>query len=222
MFSSLASQAQLCEVHPFFKQGSTLGYTHYNAAGKPENKSVQTVKSVQKTGETKTAEIHAEILSKKDKVENTIDFGVSCTGNVFSMDFKSLIPSQSLKAYKNMEMAIEGINQEYPEKMSVGQSLPDGKVKIKMSSSGMAMMDMEMNIVNRKVEAMETLETPAGKFECTVISQESSMVTTTMGMPMKMNFKSKEWFSPKAGMVKSEDYSEKGKLRGYTLLTELK
>jgi hypothetical protein len=139
-----------------------------------------------------------------------------------SMDFKNFIPAQTLEAYKNMEMTMEGVNLDYPDNLKAGQSLPDGKVKIKIKSSGMNMMDMEMNIINRKVEAIETLETPAGSFECAVISQESKMETSTMGIPMKMNFKSKEWFSSKAGMVKSEDYSEKGKLKGYTLLTELK
>ncbi len=216
------AQAQMCDVHPFFKEGSMLGYTHYSASGKPESKSVHTVKSVQNSGGNKTAEIHGEVLGKKDKVEHKMDYSVTCNGNIFSMDFKNLIPSEALEAYKNMEMTLEGVNLEYPDKLSVGQSLPDGKVKVKMKSSGMAMMDMEMNIVNRKVDAIETIETPAGKFDCAVISKESKMVTTTMGIPMKMNFKNKEWFSAKAGMVKSEDYSEKGKPKGYTLLTELK
>jgi hypothetical protein len=203
-------------------EGKTIVYTHYNASGKPENKSKQVVKTVKNTGGNKVAEIDAQFLSKKDKVEHQMNFNVGCSGNVMSMDFKNFIPAQTLEAYKNMEMTMEGVNLDYPDNLKAGQSLPDGKVKIKIKSSGMNMMDMEMNIINRKVEAIETLETPAGSFECAVISQESKMETSTMGIPMKMNFKSKEWFSSKAGMVKSEDYSEKGKLKGYTLLTELK
>lgn len=222
LLSFVRLSAQICDQHPFFMEGKTIGYTHYNSSGKPESKSKQVVKTVKKTGTNKVAEIDAEILNQKDKVEHQMKFNVSCSGNVLSMDFKNFIPSQTLEAYKNMEMTMEGVNLDYPDNLKAGQSLPDGKVKLKVKSSGMEMMDMEIDIVNRKVEATETLETPAGSFECAVISQESKMATSAMGIPMKMNFTSKEWFSPKAGMVKSENYNEKGKLKGYTILTDLK
>jgi hypothetical protein len=64
------------------------------------------------------------------------------------------------------------------------------------------------------VLAEETLNTPAGKFDCFKISQKVFM--KTLG---KIEINSIEWYSEDVGMVKSETYDKKGKLKTYSLLT---
>jgi len=78
-------------------------------------------------------------------------------------------------------------------------------------------MTMTINISNRKVEAVESLTTPAGTFECYKISYD-------VATKMMVNVKSKgvEWYTAGIGMIKSETYSSDGKLLGSNILTSLK
>ena len=78
-------------------------------------------------------------------------------------------------------------------------------------------MNITMNISNRKVDAVESITTPAGTFECYKISYD-------VAMKMMMNMKSKgvEWYAKGVGLVKNETYSSDGKLLGSNVLTAFK
>ncbi len=104
-----------------------------------------------------------------------------------------------------------------PSGMKAGDVLKDGDLKMSFSSGGMTVMNMEVSITNRKVEAIENLTTPAGTFECYKISYD---ISTKMMITVKM--KGVEWYAQKVGMIKSESYSKDGKLQGSTVLNSLK
>jgi hypothetical protein len=124
---------------------------------------------------------------------------------------------QSLESYKDMEMKIEGGNLEIPSTMKAGDMLNNGDMKMSFSSSGMTIMNMTINISNRKVDAVENLTTPAGTFECYKISFDAAT-------KMMVNVKTRgvEWYSKGVGLVKSETYSTDGKLMGSNVLTVFK
>ncbi len=77
-------------------------------------------------------------------------------------------------------------------------------------------MNMNVIIENRKVEAKETITTPAGTFECYKISSEISSKVAFVNQ----KFKSVDWFAKGVGMVRTETYDKKGKLESYALLTK--
>jgi hypothetical protein len=81
---------------------------------------------------------------------------------------------------------------------------------------GMA-MNMIMDIVDRKVEAAESMTTPAGTFDCMKLTQTEKM---DMGM-MKTTSSSKEWLAMGIGIVRQEHYNDKGELTGYMILTSV-
>jgi hypothetical protein len=116
-----------------------------------------------------------------------------------------------------MEMSVEGGNLEMPSSMKAGDLLKDGDLKMSFSSGGVTVMNMSVSITNRKVEAVESLTTPAGTFECYKISYD---IATKMMISVKM--KGIEWYAKGVGLVKSETYGKDGKLQGSTLLTGLK
>jgi len=124
---------------------------------------------------------------------------------------------ESMEAYKDMEMKMEGGALEIPASMKAGDVLKNGDMKMSFSSGGMTIMNITMNISNRKVDAVESITTPAGTFECYKISYD-------VAMKMMMNMKSKgvEWYAKGVGMVKNETYSSDGKLLGSNVLTALK
>ena len=74
---------------------------------------------------------------------------------------------------------------------------------------------MNIIITDREVVGKETLTTPAGTFECFVISQSN----VSKGMTGTIKRTSKQWIAAGVGVVKTEDYKKNGKLDGYSLLT---
>jgi hypothetical protein len=79
---------------------------------------------------------------------------------------------------------------------------------------GAVKMAMGVEMKDRIVEGMETITTPAGTFECYIISYE---VKTRMGLN-KTNT-AKQWIAKGFGLVKQEDYNKKGKVISSSLLT---
>ena len=113
-----------------------------------------------------------------------------------------------------MEMKITGDMISLPADLSVGQSLPDASMD--MEAEGPIAIKMHSEMVNRKVEGQEKITTPAGAFDCFIISYDQSMKTI-----IKMDSSCKQWLSKEAGMVRSEFYNKAGKLTGYQELTSL-
>ena len=74
---------------------------------------------------------------------------------------------------------------------------------------------MSVETTDRKVIGKETITTPAGSFNCFVITS-----TTDMKMGMSQRSTSKQWITEKVGTVKSENYDKNGKISGSSLLTK--
>jgi len=77
-------------------------------------------------------------------------------------------------------------------------------------------MDMATHIKNREVIGKETITTPAGIFDCYVISYNIDL-NTNMGMSQSNS--AKQWIAEGVGMVKQEDYNKKGEITSSSLLT---
>jgi hypothetical protein len=72
-----------------------------------------------------------------------------------------------------------------------------------------------MRYTDRTVTGTETIDTPAGKFDCFIISSQ-----TEVKMLMTKTGTSKSWIAKGVGLVKQEDYNKKGKLISSEILTE--
>jgi hypothetical protein len=103
--------------------------------------------------------------------------------------------------------------------LSVGQTLKDGFIEMKVSTQPGFGMNTTITINNRKVESKETVTTPAGTFDCFKISYNINAQTKMMGMNMNNLMKAEEWVSEGVGVVKTSSYNSKGSLMGYTLLS---
>jgi hypothetical protein len=107
--------------------------------------------------------------------------------------------------------------------MQAGQALDDGSVAIEMNGNGSPMTQLQMDIVNRKVEQAETISTNAGSFDCFKISYEATTKVKIAGIGIPFHMKITEWYAPKLGrFVKSETYTKGGKLIGIMVLDSVK
>ena len=121
-----------------------------------------------------------------------------------------------MEAYENMDIIIESENVTIPRNPKAGDLLGDGSITMTIKNEDITLITITVKIYNRKVEAIEKVTTPAGTFECFKISYD---IETKMLLTIRA--KAAEWYSKDVGLVKSESYNKKGKLRGYSLLSSI-
>jgi hypothetical protein len=209
--------AQDCPMYYPETLNSQLEYKQYDKKGNLSGSSVQKVTDFKKTATGYEAQVTAESFDAKGKSLGTMQLAARCTEGIYYIDMKNLMGAQSMEAYKDMEMSIQGGNLEMPASMKAGDLLKSGDMKIAFNSGGMTIMNMTFNVTNRRVDAVEAITTPAGTFECVKISYD-------VATKMMVNVKTKgiEWYSKGVGLVKSESYSTDGKLLGSNVLASVK
>ncbi|GAL68911.1 TapB family protein [Jejuia pallidilutea] len=209
--SFFASAQNTCNAYYPFKEGVTFEMTNYSKKGKKESAVEYHVSEINGN----TATIKTTVVDDKNKEITTTSYEVTCYGNTISIDFKSMINPDILKQYKDMDMDISGTNIELPNDLDIGKKLKDANMVMSINMGGIT-MNMTMDMVNRTVDAKESITTPAGTFNCFAISYESQVK-----MGIKTSFTIKEWIAEGVGVVKTESYNKKGKLMGYSELTSI-
>jgi hypothetical protein len=216
VIKTTTSFAQCNEMFDY-KKGTIWEWTHYDKKGKFSAKSIQKVEEYEALNNGFAVTL--SVINSDKKGEQTTppqSLKMTCKDGVVYFDMNKFVPEE----YQNeenggMNMAVEGDNLEMPINMKPGDVLKDASVTMKMGASDSPMnMKMTLHIFDRKVEGKETLTTPAGKFDCTIISQ--SIKTKAI---VSIQVDSKEWYCPGIGSIKSESY-RKGKMTGYSILTK--
>ena len=215
LWFSVPVSAQNCSKYYPMVEGATFQYTNYNKKGKTEGIADYKVSAVNTSGDVTSATMSIALTDEKGKEIYTTDYNFTCTGNMVSVDYESLIPSSTLQQFEDMEMDISGTDLELPNDLSVGLELPDSNVAIKISMSGIN-MNTTVDMVNRKVEKQESVTTPAGNFDCFVVYSENLI----KAMMVKQSFPSRVWYSEGVGMIKQESYKKNGDVLTSTILTK--
>ena len=210
---SSTAQSGCSKYYPFY-EGAVSQLSLYNAKGKQEGMVEYHVLTVTNNGESETANMAMKLIDDKGQEISVSEYSATCSDDVVSIDFKSLMRPEMLSGFGDVDAEVTGTNMDLPNKLSVGQTLPDSEMNIKISLSGIK-MNMNTLITDRKVIDKETITTPAGTFECYVITQSMQMKS----MASNQKSTSKTWIAEGVGVVKSEDYKKNGKLRGTSLLT---
>jgi len=209
--------AQDCSNGIIMNEGTILEYTSYNKKNKKEARHTHEVISVKTEGNSTISEIDFDVYVDDSQLFNS-EIIFTCTDGVSSADMKSLFTQELYQMMKSMGLEIEGDQLIYPKNMKVGMTLPEGSVRAISDNPGKSLMDIEVNISDRIVEATETLTTPAGTFDCFIISYN---VKNTIAV-IKTTSRVKEWYSYEIGIVKSENYKKNGKYNGKSELTSIK
>ncbi|MEN8250170.1 MAG: hypothetical protein ABFS32_14655 [Bacteroidota bacterium] len=204
-----------CDQLLDYNEGTTWEYTNYDKKGKVVGKSVQKVVDMSTTANGLEVTLSTVITTDGEEMP-PMEMTLICKDGVIYYDMKKFVPDQYLNGEDDgPEIKIEGNNLEMPTNMKAGDVLNDASVKMSIGAADSPIpINMTVDIINRKVEAEENLNTPAGDFNCFVITQS---VKTKLLMTFTMD--SKEWYTPGVGMIKSETYNKKGKLTDYSVLT---
>lgn len=184
--------------------------TMYNKKDKPTG--VIDYKVTEASGDTAT--LYYEMHDEKGKMISSSEYDITCRDDGISIDFSSMMSPAVMGQYQDMEVDMTGTELIYPNNLSEGQSLPDADVLMNVKMTPIN-LKMTSKMFNRKVESKESVTTPAGTFDCYVISYDNEMK-----MGVKMTGSAKLWLSEGVGMVKQETYNKKGDFQGSTVLTK--
>jgi len=141
-----------------------------------------------------------------------------CSKGDYITDVRN-ISSDMIPKAADIKVNIDGDKMVYPAGMKVGDKLPDAAISISSTlASGMNLMSINATISNRKVESIETVETPAGKFDCLKITY---FMNTKMKLLGNKSMNCTEYLAKGVGVVKQEQFDEKGKKQSSMMLTKL-
>ncbi|WP_416444727.1 hypothetical protein ACH3O9_04270 [Leeuwenhoekiella sp. A16] len=196
-----------------FTEGAKFQITTYDKKDKAAAIADYLVESIESSAQGEKATIATTVKDDKGKDLVATTFDVLCINGAISIDFKSLMPPGMLDQYKNLDYKISGTNMEIPANLEVGKTLPDANMTMDISMAPMK-MQLQVNITNRQVEGKEQVTTAAGTFDCFVITY-----TTELNMGMSRQSSSKQWIAEGVGMVKQEDYDNKGRVASSSVLT---
>jgi|SRR5690554_810333 len=202
-----------CNMFYPLNEGTKFQITTYNKSNNPTSVLDYQVLDIKSTAAGKVATIKGSAKDKDDDVLTELQYQVTCKGNKLSIDFESLLSPQLMEQFKEMDYEITGTNLDWPNDLSVGQTLPDSNMNMKISMGGMN-MNMVLTVKDRKVTGKEKITTPAGTFDCFVIAYDTNV--EMMGTSHKSS--SKQWIAEGVGLVKQED-TQKGKVENTSLLT---
>lgn len=210
LFTSLIGLSQNdCSVFYPFEEGVNFTITSYGKKEKVAAIANYTVTNVVDN----TAVISTSLKDDKGEVLNEGSFSIQCENEGVTMDMKSLLNPQMFDQFKDFDTEITGTGIVLPNTLTVGQELPDAAMNMKINMSGIS-MNMEVEMTDRKVMGQEPVTTPAGTFDCYVITY-----TSNVKMGMNRTGSSKQWIAKGVGMVKQEDYNKRGKVTSNSLLT---
>jgi len=197
-------------------EGTVWEQTSFNKKGKEVGKVEYRLANVEQVGGKTDFNVEQTSFDKKGNATYSGSLKYSCEDGAFYVDMSSFIDPQQM-GMQGVEFKVNADAISFPSDLSAGQTLDDGSISLEMGMGGGPIkMNFVVEVLNRKVEAKETVETAAGTFECFRISQE--VVTRTI---MAIRVKSVDWVAPGIGSVRTESYNKAGKLLGYTELTRL-
>ena len=200
----LTAVAAAAQDNWFFPaQGKVNGYTTTitSIAGS------QTMYSkIRSTADSNGITVTSEVFAAADAATpvQTTSVKYKDNGDAYVVDFKDAL-SSSLGSVENIDITESSGEMTYPKNPENGKTY--GTVDIKMAADIMGTsINLGASIKDRAVTAAETVEVPAGKFDC--LKFEETVEVEMMGQPVQT--KTTSWIAHGVGVVKQTTDSMNG------------
>lgn len=165
----------------------------------------------------KTAEVVTDVkMTLEAAPVQTVTVKYQDMGDYYVADVKESL-SSLLASLGDFSLDLTSGELRYPKKMVVGATQPDVKGLVKANVQGMA-IEMELLITDRTVGAKETVEVPAGKFECFRFTEK--MVMSVMGQ--EQDTQTTYWIAPEVGLIKQQTSVQGGMMNTSLELQSIK
>lgn len=207
--------AGTCGSLIYFQKGAIVQGSSYDSTGKEVSKQTTTIMDVKNDGDNLMSDMKMETSTALGNHE--IDAEYKCDGKYLYIDLGTISSIVRIKGAK-----VESSSLEFPVQLSVGQTLPEASLTISIERGAMKMKTTASH-VNRKVEKIEKITTPAGTWNCYKVTS-TIQTTTEMGGNVKQAAQLQKmiaWFAPDFGVVKTDMYVN-GKLATSSYITSVK
>jgi hypothetical protein len=203
-FTTLITMGQDCSSYYFMKNKKSVEMAIFNNKGEPTGTEVFTVTGVTATDAETSANVSVEQFNKKGKRVMAFDNVMKCNGGALLVDFKFLTTHFEEKQYELNERKDKIVYDllEYPTQLTVGQHLKDGifhNVTYHVEDQQLS----KVEVVDRTVEAKESITTKAGTCDCFRISYKVKILWWIRDRPFPIQKDGVEWYAPGFGVVKT-------------------
>ncbi|WP_062053492.1 hypothetical protein [Aquimarina longa] len=204
--TSVSAQNNCSKFYPS-QEGKKLTIHQYDKRERLEIISQYKVTEVEHTGGQSIITIAMDLTDgRNNKHIISSSFKARCSDKTTRLDPESFIAPGILDQYSDMEYSITGDDISIPNTLEIDQELPDASVYMSVNA-GIMNINMTTTMSDRKVIAKEYVTTPAGTFDCYILTY-----TNTLTMGMTKTFYSKQWIAEGVGMVKEETRKTNGNL----------
>ena len=99
--------AQDCKNYFFLQDNKTVEMTIYNKKGEANGKQIYKISEVKTNGNTTTGNLSSEMFNKSDKSIAKGNSQVTCTGGVFMIDMKVMLPQQQAEQFGKADAKVQ-------------------------------------------------------------------------------------------------------------------
>ena len=216
-----AGRAQDCKSFFYLTNNAQVQMTMYDKKGKETGVNTWQISDVKKIPGGFESTIKTSLKDEKGKELGSSTGNYKCENGVLKADARMSLPSQQQGTGGTTDAKVESAYIEYPSNMSEGQTLKDVDFKVDINPNGIT-TNVSFKETNRKVNAKESVTTPAGTWDAYVITYDAVFRSGIGPLAFPINMTGKEWFVPGYGVVKTETYNKGGKLMGSTQITSIK
>lgn len=214
LFTGTLLKGQNCDDFFPQKEGTVFHYVNYDKKDKVTGSSEMSFKEKKREDDWTSLVFMSKYSDKKGEPIFENEVNVECKNGILYFSSSKFLDPAAMTAYESMEVEVDANHMELPLNGKAGTELQDGSVTAVVSNSGMKIITISVKVFNRKIESRETIDTPAGSFECIKNSYDA---VSEIGF-VKMNISAIEWYCPDVGTIRSESYNKNGKLTSYTVL----
>lgn len=206
-------RAQDCKIYHDYREGTSVKMVHYDEKDRITGTTVSTVKEKKQIPGGVSLLFHQKYDNTEDYTFET-EFDVQCeNGNVF-VDMEKMLDPTTMTAYEDMEFDVTADDLTIPYDAAPGERLNNGSVTVAINTGSPVSITVSVLLSDRRVESRETVETPAGTFDCLKITYD---MLTEIGF-LKIRSAAAEYYNREHGVIRSESFNKRGKLTGYSVV----
>lgn len=194
--------SQDCKSYYLLQNNQTVEFGVYNKRGDDNGIISYKVSNVLTRGAVTSAIVKAEIFDKTRKSINISSNNIKCENGVIQMDMKLFLPQQQTEQFSRNGGKAKNVYLEYPLAIKAGDKLKDGSFDIETDNNGLK-QTLKMQIFNRTVTGIEKVTTPAGSWDCAVITYHTRVDIQTGPIAIPLTFEATEWFAQGFGIIKT-------------------
>lgn len=217
------AQAPTCPPLASVSVGAEFIYQTFDGKHRLLNTNRYSVVSNRIESGYQTMYMDEEVLESRGRLLLKGEHIIRCQDNVLFYDMTKMVPTEALVGAETSEVRTDRNLLKIPIQLELQQKLPEATVSMEVGPEASGnLMTIDFTISNRTVTGMDSLQTAAGIYYTALIEQKTTTRSKVLMMRKTLELQEKVWYDMSRGiLIRKEDFDKKGKMIGYTILTQM-